>query len=87
MFLNRECPRSRCDIVKNPIKPIGGALLRIYNNLDINCLYCKVVKKLSDIDDHERLCNLPKCVNFEICQNNAKPVFYLIIMSLCHFPN
>lgn len=71
---SRECPRSRCDIVKNPIKQIGGALLRIYNNLDIFCQHCKVAKKLSDIEDHERMCNLPKCVNYEICQGNVKPV-------------
>ena len=49
-------------------------MLRIYNNLDIFCQYCKQAKKLSDIDEHERLCNLPKCVNYEICQGNVKPV-------------
>eukprot|EP00330_Aristerostoma_sp_ATCC50986_P000740 CAMPEP_0114592952 /NCGR_PEP_ID=MMETSP0125-20121206/14652_1 /TAXON_ID=485358 ORGANISM="Aristerostoma sp., Strain ATCC 50986" /NCGR_SAMPLE_ID=MMETSP0125 /ASSEMBLY_ACC=CAM_ASM_000245 /LENGTH=285 /DNA_ID=CAMNT_0001791857 /DNA_START=280 /DNA_END=1137 /DNA_ORIENTATION=- len=50
----------------------------MYNDLDIQCEYfdkCKKVVKLSDLADHEATCQLPKCFNYEICENHAKNEF------------
>jgi len=52
-------------------------LLRIYNDLDIKCQYydkCGKVVKLVDLEAHERVCQLPKCANFDICESYAKSV-------------
>jgi len=75
-LLLRECP-NRCPVSQGTIRPIGKALLRIYNDLDIQCCYydkCGKIVKLSDLEQHERVCQLPKCANFELCGNHAKPV-------------
>jgi len=73
----KECP-NRCPVSQGTIRPIGKALLRIYNDLDIQCCYydkCGKIVKLSDLEQHERVCQLPKCANFELCGNHAKPEF------------
>ena len=71
-----ECPKSRCDIIKNPMKKIEGALEKIFKNLDIKCKYlsCNKIVKLIDLDNHEMICQLPKCKNFDVCENHVKPV-------------
>lgn len=72
----RECP-TRCPVTQGTIKPVGKALLRLYNDLDIKCQYydkCKKIVKLIDLEAHEKVCQLPKCLNFSICNNNAKNV-------------
>lgn len=49
----------------------------MYNGLDIQCEFyekCKKVVKLSDLADHEATCQLPKCFNFDVCENHAKSV-------------
>lgn len=51
--------------------------MRIYNDLDIRCKYydqCKTVLKIADLEDHEKVCQIPKCENFEICGNRSKKV-------------
>jgi E3 ubiquitin-protein ligase NRDP1 len=70
----KECP-NRCPVSAGSIQPIGKALMRIYNDLDIRCKYydqCKTVLKISDLEDHEKVCQIPKCENFEICGNRSK---------------
>lgn len=72
----RECP-NRCNPNTDSIKPIGKALLRMYNDLDVKCKYydqCKQVVKLVDLEQHEKICQLPKCGNFELCGNYMKKV-------------
>lgn len=75
-YFKRDCPKSRCDITKFPIKNISGALLRIYNNLDVCCKFenCKQFKKMSDIAMHQKNCQTPRCINFDICGNNINLV-------------
>lgn len=54
--------------------------MRIYNDLDIRCKYydqCKTVLKIADLEDHEKVCQIPKCENFEICGNRSKKVNFL----------
>jgi len=51
--------------------------MRIYNDLDIRCKYydqCKTILKIADLEVHEKVCQLPKCENFEICGNRSKKV-------------
>ena len=53
------------------------ALLRIYKDLDVKCKYfatCQQTVKMCDLEKHESNCNLPKCVNYDICKNNVKSV-------------
>jgi E3 ubiquitin-protein ligase NRDP1 len=67
----KECP-NRCTTNIDSIKPVGKALLRMYNELDIKCQYydkCNQTVKLIDLDKHEKVCQLPKCNNFELCGN------------------
>jgi hypothetical protein len=54
--------------------------MKLYNDLDIKCTYydkCNKIVKLIDLDQHEKVCQLPKCVNYAICNNNAKNVKFL----------
>ena len=74
----RECP-NRCNPNTDSIKPIGKALLRMYNDLDVKCQYydqCKQIVKLVDLEQHEKTCQLPKCGNFELCSNFLKKVYF-----------
>lgn len=67
----KECP-NRCNLNTEHIKPIGKALLRMYNELDIKCVHydkCNKLLKLSDLEQHEKICQLPQCQNFELCGN------------------
>ena len=41
-----ECPRSRCNIQANPLRPIKGMLLRLYKDLDIKCVNYDKCKKV-----------------------------------------
>jgi len=71
MAKKKECP-NRCNPKTDSIKPIGKALLRMYNELDVHCKHyekCKQVLKLVDLDQHEKTCQLPRCCNFELCGN------------------
>eukprot|EP01015_Nassula_variabilis_P002947 TRINITY_DN1178_c0_g1_i2.p1 TRINITY_DN1178_c0_g1~~TRINITY_DN1178_c0_g1_i2.p1 ORF type:complete len:376 (-),score=41.51 TRINITY_DN1178_c0_g1_i2:115-1242(-) len=72
----KECP-TRCDLSKTKIERISKALMRIYNDLDIKCQYesCGKVVKLCDLEEHEKKCQLPKCINFDVCQNISKPEY------------
>ena len=60
----------------NEIRPITVALSRIYNNLEILCKFpdCKRYIKISDIESHEKSCNKPKCLNYEMCKDPVKDV-------------
>lgn len=71
-----ECPLG-CTEAKANIKPISGALAKIYKNLDIKCKFpnCGKIVKLCDLDQHETLCQQPKCEFSEICGNHVKPEF------------
>ena len=70
--------KKKCDLTKAPLKKIGGALLIMYNNLDIKCKKCPAIKKLCDVDNHENSCNLAKCINFDVCGNTVKQVLICI---------
>lgn len=50
-------------------------LIKMYNDLDIRCSFesCKKVVKLMDLAKHETTCQLPKCWNYENCENNEDP--------------
>eukprot|EP01016_Furgasonia_blochmanni_P019859 TRINITY_DN2212_c0_g1_i2.p1 TRINITY_DN2212_c0_g1~~TRINITY_DN2212_c0_g1_i2.p1 ORF type:complete len:426 (+),score=62.76 TRINITY_DN2212_c0_g1_i2:154-1431(+) len=73
---SKECP-NRCDIAKTQIKPISRALYKIYSDLDIKCKYpsCGKNVKLADLAAHEAKCQLPKCLNFDVCSNLVKPEY------------
>jgi len=73
----KECP-NRCPINNSSIQSIGRALMRIYNDLDVKCKFyvqCKQIVKLIDLDKHEKVCQLPKCANYDVCQNFVKPEY------------
>ena len=74
MSKKNDCPAG-CTDAKNSIKPITGALSKLYKNLDIKCKYedCQKVVKLIDLPYHEMMCKLPKCEFFEFCGNHIKP--------------
>jgi E3 ubiquitin-protein ligase NRDP1 len=68
---SNECP-NRCTPSKDGIKPIGKALQRMYNELDVKCVHfdkCDTMVKLLNLEQHEKTCQLPKCENFQLCQN------------------
>ena len=70
-----ECPAG-CSDARNSIKPISGALAKLYKNLDIKCKYteeCDKVVKLIDLAYHEMMCQLPKCEFFQFCGNHVRP--------------
>jgi len=69
-----ECPIG-CSDAKSNIKPISGALAKIYRNLDIKCKHpnCGSIVKLCDLSYHETVCQLPKCQQFEHCGSYLKP--------------
>jgi len=68
-----ECPIC-CNDAKANIKPISGALAKIYRNLDIRCIFpnCASIVKLCDLAYHETICQLPKCEFFELCGGYLK---------------
>jgi len=73
----KECP-NRCPVSNGTIRPITKALMRIYNDLDIQCKFfdqCKTTLKMSDLEAHEKVCQLPKCENFDICGNRSSKHF------------
>ena len=49
-----DCPRGRCDIKNNPLVDIQGALLKMYNNLEVKCDInnCGKVMNLIDLKPH-----------------------------------
>lgn len=70
MSKKKECP-NRCNAAES-IKPIGKALLKMYNDLDVQCVHyekCQTIVKFCDLEKHEKTCQLPKCENFELCNN------------------
>lgn len=69
-----ECP-NRCNPSTDAIKPVSKALMRMYNELDVKCAHydkCNQIVKLVDLEQHEKICQLPKCDNHEICGNFLK---------------
>jgi hypothetical protein len=49
----------------------------MYNDLDIKCAHydkCNQTVKLVDLEKHEKICQLAKCPNFELCGNNLENV-------------
>lgn len=69
-----ECP-NRCNPSTDAIKPVSKALMRMYNELDVKCAHydkCHQIVKLVDLEQHEKVCQLPKCENHEICGNFLK---------------
>ena len=58
MKKNNECPRGRCDIKGEPLRSIEGALLKMYNNLEVKCNLnnCGKSMNLIDIDSHQIKC-------------------------------
>lgn len=71
-----ECPIG-CTEARANIKPISGALSKIYRNLDIQCRHenCGKVVKVCELDQHEAQCQLPKCEFYEFCGCTVKPEF------------
>jgi len=71
-----ECPIG-CTEARSNIKPITGALAKIYRNLDIKCSFpdCGKVVKMCDLQQHETTCQLPKCDFHDICGNHVKPEY------------
>ena len=58
--------------------PIARALKKIYDELELKCIYkiyirlgsiCDKPYKIADIERHELLCKAPKCVNVDVCGN------------------
>jgi E3 ubiquitin-protein ligase NRDP1 len=71
LLKKKECP-NRCTTSGDSIKPVGKALMRMYNELDIKCIHfdkCNQTCKLIDLDKHEKVCQLPRCGNFDLCGN------------------
>ena len=71
---HNECPIG-CSEAKANVRPITGALSKIYRNLNIRCKYpeCNQVVKVCELEQHELNCQLPKCEFFEQCNNRVKP--------------
>lgn len=53
-----DCPRGRCDIKGNQLRSIEGALLKMYNNLEVKCNLdnCGKTMNLVDLDSHIAKC-------------------------------
>ena len=66
------CP-NRCANSRGDIKPISGAVLKLYRNLDIKCRFpqCETPVKLCELDSHEQLCQVPRCCNAEQCRRHT----------------
>lgn len=83
-----ECPVG-CTEAKNNVRPVTGALAKIYKNLDIKCKSegCGKVVKLCDLVQHELVCGLPKCLFFDQCGNYSKADFkdVSVCSPVCHF--
>lgn len=62
-----ECP-NRCP-KDSKIQLIQRALKKIYGELEIKCEFCGKPIKMLDIEAHEKSCQLPKCVYYDICNN------------------
>jgi len=46
--------------------------MRMYNELDVRCIHfdkCNQTIKLIDLEKHEKVCQLPRCANFDLCGN------------------
>jgi E3 ubiquitin-protein ligase NRDP1 len=71
-----NCPLG-CNDAKNNIKPITGALAKMYRNLDVKCRFpnCNKIVKVSDLNQHEMNCQMPQCEFFSQCGNTVKPDF------------
>lgn len=59
-----KCP-NRCPSPKI-LAVTSKALLKLYNDLDVECINpkCKRLIKLIDLDKHEQLCTKIKCWNY-----------------------
>lgn len=70
---HNECPLG-CPDARSSIRPISGALSKIYRNLDIKCQYpkCAKIVKICELEQHEALCQLPECEFFAQCGNFVK---------------
>jgi len=83
-----ECPIG-CSEARTNIRPVSGALSKIYKNLDIKCKYekCGKIVKLCDLAQHEATCQLPKCEFNSICGNYVKPEFSKagVCSAVCEF--
>jgi hypothetical protein len=77
MTKKKECI-NRCDSTKTEIKPIGPALRRIYNNIEIKCRFfdkCNRKVLMTDLELHEKNCQKPKCKNYDVCASNCNDRF------------
>jgi E3 ubiquitin-protein ligase NRDP1 len=77
MQKKNECPVG-CADAKNKIRPIEGALARLYRNLEIKCTLpnCGKLVRVSDLTTHEQVCQAVKCANFTECGNTiTKPEY------------
>lgn len=70
---HNDCPIG-CSDAKANVRPITGALSKMYKNLNIQCKYpeCGQNVKLCDLDQHEASCQLPKCEFYNQCNNRVK---------------
>ena len=59
-----KCPFKCSDSKISPV--FSKALLKLYNDLDVECSNpkCKKMVKLMDLDNHENMCLKVKCWNF-----------------------
>jgi E3 ubiquitin-protein ligase NRDP1 len=71
-----ECPLG-CIDARGNVKPISGALSKIYRNLNVKCKYpkCNKVLPMSELEQHEAVCQLPQCEFFGFCGSYVKPEF------------
>jgi E3 ubiquitin-protein ligase NRDP1 len=71
-----ECPIG-CTDARGSIRPVSGALSKLYRNLDIKCKYpsCGKVVKLCELTQHEEGCQRPKCEFHSVCGNYVKNEF------------
>lgn len=85
-YVHRDCP-NRCSTSSGGIHAIGKVLMKLYNELNIKCKYyddCQTILKVADLESHEKICNVPKCANYDICGNRAKSVnFFILTRNFC----
>ena len=71
-----HCPQ--CHYHSAKFKSIRGALLQIFNDIDVRCKYenCGKLIKLTDLFSHESKCQIEKCILYENCGRMANPVIH-----------
>ena len=59
----KECP-SRCKMNKDAvIKPASRIVGKLVKKMTIRCKYCSESMKIEFVEEHERICKIPKCAN------------------------